>query len=162
MNRVQTVTQKHYRVKNPGQNPNWLYEPQTGPASAPGAPRPCMAARTARTGAVSQQPLGRVAARAPARLPLMPRAPRAPCAPAAHPARPSACSAPARDTPQRPTPAHPAPSARLRPPRAPSTLRAPQRLPSACTPSSLAQSTKWAVAHQNFSVLKKIFIFHYK
>ena len=44
MNRVQTVTQKHYRVKNPGQNPNWLHEPQTGPASAPGAPRraPCL------------------------------------------------------------------------------------------------------------------------
>ena len=33
------MTQKHYRVKNPGQNPNWLHEPQAGPASAPGAPR---------------------------------------------------------------------------------------------------------------------------
>ena len=39
MNRVQTVTQKHYRVKNLDQNPNWLHEPPTGPASAPGAPR---------------------------------------------------------------------------------------------------------------------------
>ena len=39
MKRVQTVTQKHYRVKNPGQKPNWLHEPPTGPASTLGAPR---------------------------------------------------------------------------------------------------------------------------
>ena len=39
MIRVQTVTQKHYRVKNPGQKPNRLHEPPTGPASTPGAPR---------------------------------------------------------------------------------------------------------------------------
>ena len=37
MNRVQTVTQKHYRVEKPGQKPNRLHEPPTGPASAPGA-----------------------------------------------------------------------------------------------------------------------------
>ena len=47
MNRVQPVTQKHYRVKNPGQKPNWLHEPPTGPASAPEARRPsCIVAET--------------------------------------------------------------------------------------------------------------------
>ena len=69
-----------------------------------------MAARTARTGAMSQQswlcsswPLGcvtgqhgSIAARATTRLPLLPRAP------AARPVRQLACSAPARATRQRP------------------------------------------------------------
>ena len=37
MNRVQMVTQKHYRVEKPGQKPNRLHEPPTGPANALGA-----------------------------------------------------------------------------------------------------------------------------
>ena len=32
MNRVQTVTQKHYRVEKPGQKPNRVHEHPTGPA----------------------------------------------------------------------------------------------------------------------------------
>ena len=101
MNRVHTVTQKHSRVKNLGQKPNWLHEPPTGPASAPGHAqavhgRAHWALASCRSSPSAVSPLER--------LPLMPRAP------AARPARRSACSAPARDTPQRPAPAHPAPA----------------------------------------------------
>ena len=127
MNRVHTVTQKHYRVKNPGQKPNWLHEPPTGPASAPGAPRrarlwPCCG----RPGNVVAEPPGRVAAQ-PAR-PYTPAHPLVP--PVATRPRASACAA------QRP----PAPSVSL-PflPRAPRPAAHSACLRAHCAPRLRAQ-----------------------
>ena len=117
------MTKKHYRVKNPGQNPTWLHEPQTGPTSAPGAPRPCPGrscparsvrptARPRRAYPCACRPLlvrPTRCCRAPAVRPYLPRplctptpahralpspACRTPCAPSALPARPNAVSWP--------------------------------------------------------------------
>ena len=139
MNRVQTVTQKHYRVKNPGQNPNWLHEPQTGPASAPGGPRHAQA----RPGRAPTPCAPRLPA---ASMPCLPHAlvrlylayrarPRAPSQSAharAVPALPSACCLRAC------TPS-PAPSAH------------------ACAPQRPSLLLKWAVAKFHFFLYKFFF-----
>ena len=130
MNRVQTVTQKHYRVKNPDQDPNWLHKPQTGPASAPGAPRHAQAARP----------------RA-----LTPRVSHAPCLPAARSCRAVPCRSPAPRASARPrAPARPCPACRARPrasarPARPSAhARAVPRAPApaACAPARLASAQR--------------------
>ena len=100
MNRVHTVTQKHYRVKNPGQKPNWLHEPPTGPASAPGAPRLARSwSCRGRPGRVVAEPPGPVAAQG--------------CHVAAQPARPytpaHSLVPPAAARPRAPAPRAPAP-----------------------------------------------------
>ena len=109
MNRVQTVTQKHYRVKNPVQNPNWLHEPLTGPASAPGVPRRAHACRVVASPApchgqgpvVSWPRPGRIVAEAPGRIAMLRAVSQTQCRsslravlpPAAYPAHPRAPSA---------------------------------------------------------------------
>ena len=169
MNRVHTVTQKHSRVKNPGQKPNWLHEPPTGPASAPGH---AQAARPARPRPAPRAPTPSAPRAHACRARLLVRTPRAPCAcclpPAARvrcaPRAPARHAAHARLLRSPSTHARPAPQRPLLRTPAPLPAHQPraQRLPArALRPVRLAQSTKWAVAHHNFSVLK-IFIFHDK
>ena len=126
-----TMTQKHYRVKNPGQKPNCLHEPPTGLANAPEAPRrararPCRGQPSAVSwlgcpvvsqpqAAVSQAP---AAVSQPHVVPAPSTRVPAPCAPACTPA------SAARLRLERP-----APSARLLPVRA---LRVPRL--AACAP----------------------------
>ena len=162
MDSVHLVTQEKFRVEKPGWKPSRVHEHPTGPGRAPSAqathaPRACRAPRAFRACChAPARPLRpaparccRLSAPACARAPTALRAPaRSPCAPQhARPARPSTHAQPphacAHAQRQRPC--------LLTQPRA-------QRLPA----RQHAQSTKWAVAHQKFSVLKKIFIFHYK
>ena len=121
MNRVQTATQKHYRVKNPGQKPNWLHEPPTGPASAPGAPR------RARVGVMASPAPYRGRAARPYRSLWLPcRRPQRPCR---RPQRP--CRSLMPRAPARPAALARSPSTRL--PARPAYLR----LPPACASRAL-------------------------
>ena len=153
MNRVQTATQKHYRVKNPGQKPNWLHEPPTGPTSAPSAPRRARASvswpaqrrivaglpdRIAASGCCVAGPNGRVAASCRAPPHAQPRLPARPArAPSALRARLHACACRPR-TPNARSPSAPSPSAQC-----------PARLtPSAHACLAHCHNTKFCIAAQ--------------
>ena len=123
MNRVHTVTQKHSRVKNPGQKPNWLHEPPTGPASTPGH---AQAARPARPRPAPRAPKPSAPHAHGCRARLLVRTPRAPCACCLPPA---ACRLPRAFAALREPPA----PRRSRPPAA---LAHHARTPSARPPSA--------------------------
>ena len=102
MNRVHTVTQKHSRVKNPGQKPNWLHEPPTGPASAPGHAQATPRPRACRAPAAHCRAPPRVLPRPTARpaAHCLPRAPT-PSAPRAHACRARCLAQPVGSSPSR-------------------------------------------------------------
>ena len=110
MNRVQTVTQKHYRVEKPGRKSSWVHEYPTGPACAH---KPRARGRVVGGLAVSwpgPPAVSQLSARCrapPASRPAL-RLPRAP----------RACAAPQRPAPQRQRLSPRPPAQRLRAPRA--------------------------------------------
>ena len=95
MNRVQTVTQKHYRVEKPDKKPSRLYEPPTGPTGQACAHRPRPGRARAwlcrgRSGRVVAGPPGSVAGQHGRIAASLPR----PSAQRQHLLAPGACCAP--------------------------------------------------------------------